>query len=71
MADMENTRRWLSACGDSGECVEVCFEGDQILVRGSRDRQGPMLTFTADEWRSFRAAILAGEFAGDSLSTHD
>ena len=71
MADMENTRSWLSACGDSGECVEVCFDGDQVLMRGSRDPQGPMLAFTTDEWRSFRAAILAGELGAASLSTHD
>jgi Domain of unknown function (DUF397) len=71
MAEMENRRSWLSACGDSGECVEVCFDGDQVLMRGSRDPQGPMLAFTIDEWQSFRAAILTGELSAPSLSTHD
>jgi hypothetical protein len=65
MADIGNMRRWLSACGDSGECVQVCFDGDQVLLRGSRDPHGPMLAFTTDEWRSFCAAIVAGELSAD------
>ncbi|WP_203908689.1 DUF397 domain-containing protein [Rhizocola hellebori] len=64
MADKGYTRKWLSACGEAGECVEVCFEGDVVFVRGSRDRHGPMLTFSADEWRAFCAAVAAGELGG-------
>jgi hypothetical protein len=64
MADKGHTRKWLSACGEAGECVEVCFEGNEVLVRGSRDRHGPMLTFTDDEWRAFCAAVAAGELTG-------
>jgi hypothetical protein len=64
MADRGGARRWLSACGAEGECVEVCFEGEEVLVRGSRDPQGPLLTFTADEWRAFCAAVAAGELTG-------
>jgi len=58
---MDDTRAWRSACGESGDCVEVCFEGEDVLVRSSRDRGGPALTFSQAEWRAFAAAIAAGE----------
>ena len=60
MAESVHTRTWHSAC-ESGECVEVCFEGESVLVRGSRDPGGPMLSFTHAEWREFCAAIAAGK----------
>jgi hypothetical protein len=28
-----------------------------VLVRDTADRSGPVLTFTADAWRAFTAAI--------------
>ena len=64
MADRSDAQRWLSACGEAGECVEVCFEGEQVHVRGSRGPRGPMLTFTRAEWRAFCAAVAAGELIG-------
>jgi hypothetical protein len=60
MAENVHTRIWHSAC-ESGECVEVCFEGEAVLVRGSRDPDGPMLSFTHAEWREFCAAIASGK----------
>jgi hypothetical protein len=59
MAENVRTRLWHSAC-ESGECVEVCFEGESVLVRESRNPDGPVLTFTHAEWREFCAAIAAG-----------
>lgn len=64
MGDKGNTREWRSACGESGDCVEVCFEGLDVLVRGSREPDGPILTFTQDEWQAFCAAVAAGRFNG-------
>lgn len=64
MADTRDTREWLSECGEAGDCVEVCFEGQDVLVRGSRDPQGPVLTFTRDEWKAFCAAVAAGKLTG-------
>jgi hypothetical protein len=64
VTDEADVRRWHSACGESGDCVEVSFEDDSVLVRGSRDRSGSMLTFTRAEWRAFCAAIAAGELLG-------
>lgn len=60
MTESENTRLWHSAC-ESGDCVEVSFTGDEVLVRSSRDPDGPMLAFTHDEWRAFCGAVSKGE----------
>jgi hypothetical protein len=49
--------------GNGGNCVEVAQNpGAAVAVRDSKDRQGPVLVFTPDEWRSFTAAVKAGEF---------
>lgn len=54
--------RRASFCG-SGECVEVAELNGMVVMRDSKDPHGPMLRYTADEWRSFVRAIKAGEFA--------
>jgi hypothetical protein len=37
------------------QCVEVAWTGEAVLVRDSKDRQGPVLAFTPTAWRSFLA----------------
>lgn len=54
--------RKSSASGASGACVEVASVGDVVLVRNSRDRLGPSLEFTREEWGAFLSGLLAGEF---------
>ncbi|MDX2701453.1 DUF397 domain-containing protein [Streptomyces sp. PA03-6a] len=46
-----------SSASDSigSQCVEVAWTGAAVLVRDSKDRQGPVLTFTPDAWRTFLA----------------
>jgi Domain of unknown function (DUF397) len=54
---MESSWRKSSYSGDNGgECVEVAAAG-AVLVRDTADRSGLVLTFTADAWRVFTAAI--------------
>ena len=54
---MESNWRKSSYSGDNGgECVEVA-SAEAVLVRDTADRSGPVLTFTADAWRAFMAAI--------------
>jgi Domain of unknown function (DUF397) len=43
-------------------CVEVCFAGDSVPLRNSRDPDGPVLVFTAPEWDAFVAGVKLGEF---------
>jgi Domain of unknown function (DUF397) len=48
-----------------GNCVEVASLADGMIgVRDSKDPEGPVLAFTAAEWRAFVAGVRAGEFAG-------
>jgi uncharacterized protein DUF397 len=44
-------------------CVEVQFLTDGgVQVRSSRDRDGAVLTFTAEEWDAFLGGAKNGEF---------
>jgi hypothetical protein len=55
---MESDWRKSSHSGDNGgECVEVAT-AEAVLVRDTTDRSGPIVTFTADAWKSFTAAII-------------
>ena len=53
---MESNWRKSSYSGSNGgECVEVASPG-AVLVRDTTDRNGPVVTFTADAWRAFLAS---------------
>jgi hypothetical protein len=44
-------------------CVEVSDLPDGVIgVRNSRDREGPVLRFTPDEWHAFLGGVRKGEF---------
>lgn len=43
-------------------CVEVAFGEDRVAVRDSKDRRGPVLTFTPTEWKAFIGGVRDGEF---------
>jgi hypothetical protein len=54
---MESDWRKSSYSGDNGgACVEVAM-ADTVLVRDTTDRSGPVVTFTANAWRTFLAAM--------------
>ena len=46
----------------NGDCVEVAPVNGWIAVRDSKHPNGPMLTYTAAEWRSFLMAAKDGTF---------
>jgi hypothetical protein len=47
----------------NGNCVEVSdLPGGAVGVRNSRDREGPVLHFTPDEWHAFIGGVHKGEF---------
>jgi predicted secreted Zn-dependent protease len=54
--------RKSSHSGTNGQCVEVAARPGLVLVRDSKDPQGPVLAFTPDEWRAFADGIRSGEF---------
>ena len=41
--------------GNGGNCIEVGAQADacRVVVRDTKDRQGPVLTFRPETWRQF------------------
>jgi hypothetical protein len=44
-------------------CVEVHIQDNAVVIRDSKDPDGPTLTFTRDEWVAFALGVVDGEFA--------
>ena len=45
---------------NGGDCVEVArLPANALAVRDSKDPDGPVLTFTPAEWRTFTSAVKA------------
>jgi hypothetical protein len=47
----------------SGECVEITARDGMVLIRDSKAPQSGVLTYSADEFRSFVRGVMAGEFS--------
>ncbi|NUR73358.1 MAG: DUF397 domain-containing protein [Hamadaea sp.] len=47
---------------DAGTCVEVASLKDEIVIRDSKDPDGPVLHFTRDEWTAFVDGVRDGDF---------
>jgi Domain of unknown function (DUF397) len=52
--------RKSSYSSDSANCVEAAALADTVLLRDSKDPTGPVLTFGADAWAAFLAAVQDG-----------
>jgi hypothetical protein len=48
--------------GNNGGCVEWAKLDSQIGVRDSKDKTGPILTFTRGAWQSFVDATNRGHY---------
>jgi hypothetical protein len=48
-------------CG-TGTCVEVARDVDDILVRDSKDPDGPVLRVSREAWEAFTQGVADGEF---------
>ncbi len=59
--DPETPLHWIRRCADAA-CIEVARHRASVLMRDSTDKDGPVLTFTREQWASFTAAVAAGEF---------
>ena len=51
-----NWRKSSHSGNGGGECAEIA-NTDRVLVRDSKDQAGPVLSFTADAWAVFTAAL--------------
>ncbi|MFV2112876.1 DUF397 domain-containing protein [Micromonospora sp. LOL_025] len=54
-----------SSRSDDGNCVEVAVD-DAVLIRDSKNPDGPVLRFAPRRWRSFISAIRASESVLDA-----
>jgi hypothetical protein len=52
-------RRSSYSGANGGNCVELGTVGDTVLVRDSKDRDGPRLAFGRRAWESFAATVKA------------
>ncbi|SNT10476.1 protein of unknown function [Streptosporangium subroseum] len=56
-------RKSSRSSGNGGQCVEVAANLPGVVVlRDSKDPNGPKLLFTPAEWRAFVGGIQSGEF---------
>jgi hypothetical protein len=59
------SQEWKKSSGsgrNGGACVEVRSHDEAIQVRDTKDRSGPVLTFTREEWEAFIGGAKDGEF---------
>lgn len=56
-----STWRISSFC-ESGACVGVARQGEQVLVRNTNVPEAPVARFTKQEWKAFIAGVKTGEF---------
>jgi hypothetical protein len=57
---MEDRMIWRTSSytgNGGGNCVESASDSGVILVRDTKDRTIPALTFSADVWATFTAAL--------------
>lgn len=57
--DREWRKSSYSEASDN-DCVEVRVDGDAVLIRDSKDPEGPVLRVSAEAWRGFVDAVRRG-----------
>ena len=60
-----STPAWMKSSRSTGNgaCVEVKSPAvESVVVRDSKDPQGPVLTFSPDEWSAFVTDVDGGSF---------
>jgi predicted secreted Zn-dependent protease len=58
-----NSLTWHTALScDGGACVQVAADQNIILIRNSRQPDGPLVEYTSEEWHEFVSGIKKGDF---------
>jgi hypothetical protein len=53
---------WRVYACESGACVGVAREGQNVFIGNTNNLQGPVSEFTTDEWRRFLTGVKLGHF---------
>lgn len=53
---MGNWRKSTHSDANGGDCIEVAAT-DLIMVRDTKDRNGPVLTVSTEAWRRFTVTL--------------
>lgn len=65
MTDLARAEWFKSSFSNANNaCVEVAVLPDAVAVRDSKDRGGPSLVFTPDQWSAFASAIRTDDMRG-------
>jgi hypothetical protein len=64
---MDSSWRTGTRSQGNGACVEARFTGLSVEVRDSKDRSGPVLSFTPVQWTTFIDAVASGELAAQNF----
>jgi prepilin-type processing-associated H-X9-DG protein len=62
MIDLTGLNWRKSTHSGLNDCAEIAFVDGHVAIRDSKDKRGPVLLFTAAEWRAFLAGARDGEF---------
>jgi hypothetical protein len=52
---------------NNGACVELALAARQVLIRDSKDQNGPMIGYSQSSWRLFVASAKIGHFDPERL----
>jgi hypothetical protein len=64
--DREKSAWRVSRLCHTGNCVRVAVSGNNIVLGDSKLPDGPVLSYTRDEWVAFVEGVKLGDF--DNLS---
>ncbi len=61
--------QWRTArrSAGNGACVQVAPVAGAILIRDSKDQQGPVVLYPGNSWRTFLGAAKTGRFDTERL----
>jgi hypothetical protein len=57
MASEMGWRKSSYSGGQGGNCIEVADHDSRVIVRDSKESQGPILRFSPDAWRRFAEQV--------------
>lgn len=55
---------WIKACVSDANCVEVAADGGRVLLRDSKQPDGPVVELSPDQWDAFRRMALTWRRGG-------